>query len=451
MLQQQKLPRQRQAMSQVPLVSRLRGAFIVLCALNLLYVTPLRASSVVSAEWQESTFKAPLNLAVLIDSALQFSPQILAVNKQLLAAENRMGQAASLPDPRIKYGRFIEPIQTKTGAQQQSIGVSQTLPWFGKLDARVQSAGYRANAVEAELQQVQLNVITEIKLRYYDYAYLAEAITLTKEHLQLLNMIEQISSTKFSSQTYSQQALMQVQIEQAKLENQLQELQEKKQPFSQRIYSALGIASKSVLPFPRKLSKASLPYSDDLLKMKMLKSNPGLIRQTKLLLQAGADIKQKQLDYYPDVTFGLDYFDVNEGKDPVAVSISIKIPIWQNKLKSAEKEVANRYQSIEQIRQDLENRLISQFEMLVYQYRDTQRKINLYQDTILPKSQQVVELSQRSFETGKAGLIEFLNALRSQLDVELAVVKYIADTHVYQAQLESLVGFNSLITHKTTF
>ena len=58
-----------------------------------------------------------------------------AFNRWRTAIE-RVPQVESLPDPRFTYRFYIKEVETRLGPMEQGAGLSQTFPWFGKLDLR---------------------------------------------------------------------------------------------------------------------------------------------------------------------------------------------------------------------------------------------------------------------------------------------------------------------------
>jgi len=72
------------------------------------------------------------------------NPGLEAAFNRWKAALERVPQVKALPDPRFEYKYFIKEVETRVGPQQHSFGVSQVLPWFGKLDLRGEVAGEAA-------------------------------------------------------------------------------------------------------------------------------------------------------------------------------------------------------------------------------------------------------------------------------------------------------------------
>ena len=74
------------------------------------------------------------------------NPGLEAAFHRCRGAAEDVWQVKSLPDPRITYRYFIEQVETRVGAQKQAFGISQMLPWFGKLGLRGDAAAQGANS-----------------------------------------------------------------------------------------------------------------------------------------------------------------------------------------------------------------------------------------------------------------------------------------------------------------
>ena len=90
------------------------------------------------------------SLADCLKVALSESPAAEAAFWRWRAALERVPQVTALPDPRVSWGYFVNPVETRVGAQRQRAGLSQTLPWFGKLELRGNVA---AQAADAEFER----------------------------------------------------------------------------------------------------------------------------------------------------------------------------------------------------------------------------------------------------------------------------------------------------------
>ena len=63
------------------------------------------------------------------------SPAVRAAHEDWIAERARADASGKLPDPRLTYGRFLQPVETRIGPQEHQLALQQTVPWFGSLGA----------------------------------------------------------------------------------------------------------------------------------------------------------------------------------------------------------------------------------------------------------------------------------------------------------------------------
>jgi outer membrane protein, heavy metal efflux system len=171
--------------------------------------------------------------------AAQNNPGLEAAFNRWKAALEKIPQVKSLPDPRFTYSYFIEEVETRVGPQEQRFAISQTFPWFGKLDLRGDVASAAAEAERKRYEQEKLDLFYRVKSAFYEYAYLAQSIETTRQHLLLLQNIEEIARARLKSGA-PQNAAVQAQVELGKLEDRLQTLEAMRLPLSAQLSAALN-------------------------------------------------------------------------------------------------------------------------------------------------------------------------------------------------------------------
>ena len=91
-------------------------------------------------------------------------------------------------------------------------------------------------------------------------------------------------------------------------------------------------------------------------------------------------------------------------------------------------------------RDDTEKRLGADLQLALYQFRDAERKINLYGDTLVPKAEQSLQVVQQGFEAGSTGFIAWIDAQRLLLEFQLAGRRAQADRGQRLAEVEMIVN-----------
>ena len=347
-----------------------------------------------------------------------------------------------MPDPRLTYGYFIEEVQTRTGAQKQRIGISQTFPWFGKLSLQEEIAIKDAKAAFQDYIAGRLRLAERIRSDYHEYAYLAHAIEINQEHLELLGIIESVASIRFKTGTFPQSTLIQIQVEQGKLEDRVNELKGLRTPLSSRIHASLGQRGEVTLPWPER-KEIPIPFVDEKkLRSSLLENNPSLKKIDLLMEKAAYSVKLAEKRYYPDITLGVEQIDIDGGADPILAKISVNLPIFRGRLDASRREKIKGRESLKHAFMERKNQLSTSLNFLLYYFRDAGRKVELYRNTLIPKAQQAIDVALKGFETGKVGFSDLLNAERSLLEFQLTGERQLADAHKRMAQIEALTGID---------
>ena len=127
--------------------------------------------------------------------------ELKAKFQQWKAALEQIPQAKALDDPKFTYSYFIEEVETRVGPQQQKFGIMQVFPWFGKIQARTDVAAAKAQAAKQRYEATKLKLFRQVKVVFYEFAYLATATNIAKSNLELLQHFEEVARTKYLTAT----------------------------------------------------------------------------------------------------------------------------------------------------------------------------------------------------------------------------------------------------------
>jgi outer membrane protein TolC len=383
----------------------------------------------------------------LAEAALN-NPGLEASFNRWKAGLEQIPQVKALPDPRFNYTYFIEQVETRVGPQEQTFGIAQTFPWFGKLKLRGNVAMEAAEATRQIYEQEKLRLFHRVKSAFFEYAYLSRSIEITRQHLILLQNIEEVARTRLKAGA-SQSATVQAQVELGKLEDKLLTMEALRIPLSARLSAALNRPADPVLPWPQMVKTTPTAFSDKEIQKQLNISSPELKRLAAIIRKEDAGTELARKARIPDLTFGLTYIQTGDavmsgaadsGKDPFMASVSVNLPIWFGKLKAGEQEAAYRRSAAEDQRDEMQNRLQADLQMALFQLRDAERKINLYSDTLVPKAKQALEVTRESFEAGSINFTSLIDTERMLLEFQLAAARAGADREIRLAEIEMLTG-----------
>ena len=381
--------------------------------------------------------------------AAQNNPGLEAAFNNWKAALEQIPQVEALPDPRFNYGYFIQEVETRVGPQQQKFGISQVFPWFGKLKMRGDAAMEAAEAEHQRYEQAKLKLFYRVKSSFFEYDYLNRSTEITRQHLILLQNIEQVARTRFETGEMPQSAVIQLQVELGKLDDKLRTLEALRIPASIRLSAALNRKDDTALPWPESFEKSAAAFSDEEAQQWLKEASPELKQMDAMIRKETDAAALAHKERYPDIMLGLDYTQTGEarmagvsdsGKDPLMASVSINLPIWFGKMKAGEQQAYYRRIAAEEFRAETQNRLKTDLQTTLYNFRDAERKLNLYRDTLVPKAKQSLEVTRENFESGGVSFTSLIEAQRTLLEFQLAVDRAIADREIRLAEIEMLVN-----------
>ena len=378
------------------------------------------------------------------------SAELQAALEQWRAAMERVPQAKALPDPRFTYRYYIEEVETRVGAQRQSFGIAQTVPWWGKLDLRGEAAAEAANAQQQRYQAAKLKLLYRVKDAYYEYYYLGRAVAITDESVRLLKYLESVVRTRYKAAAASHPDVIRAQVELGKLDDRLRAMKALQGPLAAQLNAAMNRPSAEGLPWPVRIDQQKPAMTDEQLLAWQGEANPELLALDSEAEAHKRNIDLARKDYFPDVTVGVDYIDTadaigamrpsDSGKDPVVAMVSINVPIWWDRLSAGVREARARYRSVKHARIDKANALAAELELALYRFHDAERKVNLYRDTLGPKAEQAFKTTEAAYRGGAADFTDLIDAQRILLEFQLAGERALADVGRHLGHVEMLVG-----------
>jgi outer membrane protein TolC len=131
----------------------------------------------------------PAALDSLIAWALAGGPAVHVARARADAAAARVAPAAARPDPMLMAGVQNLPLSAPGFRDEMTmamVGVGQTVPTAGKPALRRRAAEAEAEAARADLARTRLEVARDVRVAYYDLAYLDRALALVERSRAVL-------------------------------------------------------------------------------------------------------------------------------------------------------------------------------------------------------------------------------------------------------------------------
>ena len=396
-----------------------------------------------------STVPDTQNLRSLVDYALANNPEVNVARERHIGALARVPQAMALPEPKLTYRYFVNEVETRVGPQEHGIGLSQTLPWFGKRGLQGDAATEAARAAQERIASIQNTVIAEVANAYYELFYLGRSIEIIRGNRDLVLHLERVARARYGAGAATHADVIRAQVELGIIENRLGSLKDRRAPLFARLNALLNRPTTEIFDLPSILIFEPVLYTDDELLAKVSLHNPDL-RATSFEIEAAHRQRERaNKNYLPDITLGLDYIATGDarmpgvqdsGDDALSATIGFTLPIWRSKYDAGVKE-ADAILRQQQFKRDQQlNTFHAETVTALFKLRDAQRQIDLYEKTLLPKANESLVATQRAYSTGAAPFADTIDAQRMLLNFELSFARAITDHHQARIVLEKLTG-----------
>ncbi len=386
------------------------------------------------------TIAAQDSLSTYLKIAAENNANLKASYNQYLAALEQVPQVGTLPDLKLSFAYFIQPIQTKEGPQDAVISVSQMFPWFGSLSAAGDAATASAKAKYEQFENQKSKLFYEVKATYYNLNFISHAIATINEDLVILNSFKDLAKIKVESGSRSSVDLYRIELEINDLTNQLSLLNDKQNVLLVKFNNLLNRDQNELVNLLEDYDNSLILNKETSLQT-VIQNNKELASfdyQIEALENQESVMKKAGM---PKFSVGMSYSVIgNGGEDAILFpSVGISVPLYRNKYKAMVRETLYMKEAKKESKIEKENVLESIFENAWKDYSDASRRIvlNQKQADLAKKAMNILEFE---YSTGKTDFDDILRMERQLLKYQLEFKKAQSDQAASIAFIQYLQG-----------
>ena len=393
-------------------------------------------------------------LATLIAESLDRNPQVQEALWEHLAARQRVREVSALPDPMLSVTQHLRTPETRVGPQTSGISVSQRIPWFGKLSDQGKVAAKQAAAREEMVGARRAEVVRQVKLAYYDLAYLDRAIGITAEEEQLLRHYESLAQARYSQGVGLQQAVVKLQAEITRVRFRRQELLRKRFDAETALNALrdqpVHVPIPEVGPVDRPVAKVDREQLQQIARTGRPEVKAALLR-----MESDDDsVRLARRQYWPDVVVGAAWGRIGDrqdlagrmqpppmnGKDVFSVTVGVNIPLYRSKYDAGVQAASARHSAARQAYRNAVNDVDVAVRSAGFALEMIEEQIALFRRALLPQAEQALRSTEEAYSTGTTGVLELLDSEEILLDVRLGLARLQTDYMKTLAEMERAVG-----------
>ncbi|PTQ89929.1 outer membrane protein TolC [Nitrosomonas nitrosa] len=381
--------------------------------------------------------EAPTRLDDLVKEALANNPDIRASLQRWESSKAIIPQVKTLPDPKVTVGhRNIGP------QHQVMYGLSQEIPFPGKLGHRGEIAARQSDRIEQDYFATRLAVIARLKEVFYDLHFVHDSIRILQQTKLLLQEFERTANARYSVGQAAQQDVLRAQTEISRVLARLATLEQRRQSLHADINRILNRLPSDPINTLEEIQFTPMRSSLSELNALLDQASPLLQGQQKTVEQSQETIALAKREYYPDFEVrALGIRDTVMNDNGYEVTLNVKLPLYYatKQREGVNEAVASReavFQDLRALRQEL----LARIKDNVAQVERAEELIKLLRDAIIPQSNLTLAAAQASYAVGKVDFLTLLNALLTLQENELDFHSEMAEHKKALARLEGILG-----------
>jgi len=390
-------------------------------------------------------------LKELLAEAERNNPRIEAARQAWEAAKQVPSQVSTLPDPEFAL------VQNNVGSPRPfagytnsdfayiGLGVSQDLPYPGKLRLRGEMAQRDADIARQQYESVRRSVLVAVKSSYFQLAYLAQTLGILNSDGQLLQQVERAAEARYRSGMGSQQDLLQAQVEQTKLLREISMHHLDAAKAQARIKQLLSRPQSSPDIQTTDLSATPLVYSFEELLAAADAQNPEISGAETMVEKTKLQVDLAHKDFYPD--FNVQYTwlrtDPSQFRAYYLLKVGVQVPIYHSRKQRP--ELAEAEANVNRSHSEAESQL-QQIALEVRTEFDTEEEsselLGIYQDGLLPQTRAEFQSGLAAYQSNRQDFQALLASFLDVLHLDEEYWQTVAGHETALARLEELTGLS---------
>ncbi len=415
--------------------------------LILLFSTTAFCATVQSRDRENpDSDQTPTSLVKLVEEAQQKNPDIQAAVHGYRAARSGAKGAGALPDTQLILQNLSvgspRPLAGYTNSDFAYIGLgaSQEFPWPGKRALRADVANLQAESMQAQSGVVTRIVVEQLKVAYFNLAYLQQTLGVLLRDDKLLGEMEQIAESHYRVGKGNQAEVLKAQLQHTRILHEITMHHREVGQLQAQIKQLLGRAQDSPDILTEPLRERALPAGSADLIQGLRQHNPEIAFRQQLAKSGDKQVELAQKEFRPD--FGLQYMYQNTDRkfrDYYMLTFTVTLP--NRGRRQAELAAAAEHQktAVSELDAEIQRRLAEvQSQYVVAQTSGEQLRI--YREGLIPQAEATYRAALAAYQANRENFETLISSFRDLLDFEEQYQKELSEHESALARLESLTG-----------
>jgi cobalt-zinc-cadmium efflux system outer membrane protein len=413
----------------------------------ILLATFLLLRSQIAADGGEYGGDSPrLSLGDVTRAALENNPAIKEAENRWRAARERILQAKAWDDPKLagdsEFKRFVKV--PPNAFMDQSLTLEQLVPITGKNLVRGRAAAAEALSVFEEVRRAELDVLAKARTAYFRLANAYDQLDINDKNLTSLRQIADISRSRYEAGLESLANVLVAETDYSKLQEARRDLERNLSDAQSQLNTLMNRDAFAPLGWPIAATITPANLSITRLRAIAIAQRPEVQMARAKIDGEKSKLQLAHRAWIPDPALmvkGQRYNDAAQAVSELDAGVSFTIP-WVNPgkysagVREAQANLAAAEQGFDREQKEALRLLRDQLEKI----ETAHHHVELFEDKLVPQSQQAFEATRLSYESGKATFLDWISAQRNLRDIEATAREHLSDYQVAVVELEAIIG-----------
>lgn len=393
----------------------------------------------------------PVKLADLVAEAERSNPQIQAAGHGWDSAKQVPTQVSTLPDPQfvLQHVSVGSPRPfagyTNSDFAYVGLGISQDLPYPGKLRLRGEIAKKDADVTQQKYESVRRAILAAVKMAYFKIGYLAKRQTILAGDGELLQQVALSAESRYRNGMGNQQEVLQAQLERTKLLREITSNQLEAGKAQAEIKQLLNRPQSSPDIETIELSETAAAYTYDQLLDAAKMNNPELIGAQKMIEKQGLQVDLAKKDFYPDFNFQYMWqrTDPAQFRAYYVVTLGVRIPIYRGRRQQPELAQAEADQSRAKSEHEAQTQQVAfQLRQQFLGAEKSAELLKIYREGLIPQARAELQAGLVAYQSNRQDFQALLASFVDVLKLDEEYWQTISEHEMALAQIEAVTGLS---------
>lgn len=364
----------------------------------------------------------------VVAAALENNPTILRLQTEVEAARERVGPAASQPNPMAMAGVQNREIDFSDDPMMTMymVGAQQTFTSGAKRRARRTAAELEVRAIEQRIIAAQAEIERDALLAWYDAAAADSRIAAAEQVRGLIDAIIDAARVRYEIGSAVQAEVIRAQLERSNLDHLILTLRGQRNAAVATLLPVVALPPGSAVP-PLHLPHAteSLEIPNDIA---VPSSHPAIVALQAEIERQDELVALARLADRPDIALEASYGYRRDQTDMISVVASVELPVRRNSIiePRIREAIAQREATARRV-EETRREIVRGLAVAAALHDQANQQLRFHDEVLVPQARLAFESTLAAYQTGSTSFEAVLSAESAYLRLVLDYYEYLAE------------------------